>query len=414
MLRRGVLLLSLGLLSLACSGKRAAGPLRQEAYVWQRTWNPAVQDSVRQARGFAELVVLAAEVDLRSENPRVARVPLDATLKTLGKPVGAALRVSEFPGLFAQKPGVVRLLEALIREVKTEARTKGIRLSEIQIDYDCPESKLADYRDVLPHLRRAASPLPLTITVLPSWMRHRRAFRTLIEETDGYVLQLHSLILPRSPDEQITMIEPTSARGWVEEAARFGRSFHVALPTHGYTAAIDEKGELVGLLAEGPLFSWSPGVTVRTVRSDPAAMAGLIRGWTRDRPSALAGVIWFRLPVAGERLNWPWPTLRTVMAGRAPQPAVRLLKREPEPGLVEIDLLNAGEAAASWPATVRVRWRGRSPIAADGLAVYRVVPVRDGEIHLEGSGSGLLRPGERRPIAWLRFAARTEVEIDVP
>src|SRR6185295_17266685 len=155
----------------------------------------------------------------------------------------------------------VRLLEGLIREVKAEARAKGIRLSEIQLDYDCPESKLADYRDVLPRLRRAASPLPLTITVLPSWMRHRRAFRTLTEQADGYVLQLHSLILPRSPDEQITMIEPTSAKGWVEEASRFGRPFRVALPTHGYTAALDEKGELVGLLAEGPLFSWAPGVT---------------------------------------------------------------------------------------------------------------------------------------------------------
>jgi hypothetical protein len=143
-------------------------------------------------------------------------------------------------------------------------------------------------------------------------------------------------------------------------------------------------------------------------------MAGLIRGWTRDRPAELAGVIWFRLPVAGERLNWPWPTLRAVMAGRAPQPAVRLLQREPEPGLIDIDLLNAGEAAIPWPATVRIRWRGGAPIAADGLAVYRVVPVREGEIHLEGSGSGLLRPGERRPIAWLRFAARTEVQVDVP
>jgi hypothetical protein len=139
----------------------------------------------------------------------------------------------------------------------------------------------------------------------------------------------------------------------------------------------------------------------------------LIRGWTADRPPELAGVIWFRLPVAGERLNWSWPTLQAVMAGRAPRAAIRALQREPEPGLVEIDLQNAGEAASPWPAAVRIRWRGKAPIAADGLAVYRLAPAREGEIRLEGSGSGLLRPGERRPIAWLRFAARTEVEVEL-
>ncbi len=411
---RVFLLLSLGCLSLACRAERAAGPLRQEAYVWQRSWTPAVQESMRQAGGFAGLVVLAAEVDLQNASPRVARVPLDPTLKALGKPVGAALRVSEFPGLFAQKPGIVQLLEALIREVAAEARSKGIHLSEIQLDYDCPESKLGDYRDVLPSLQRAASPLRLTITALPAWVQRRRAFRTLIEQADGYVLQLHSLVLPRSPDEEVTMIEAASAKGWVEEAARSGRPFRVALPTHGYTAAIDDKGELVGLLSEGPLFSSSPKVKVRTVRSDPAEMAGLIRGWTQDRPPQLAGVIWFRLPVAGERLNWSWPTLRTVMTGRAPRTELRTLQREPEPGLVQIDLQNAGEAAVPWPAAVRIRWRGKAPIAADGLAVYRLVPAKDGEIRLEGSGAGLLRPGERRPIAWLRFAARTEVEVELP
>jgi len=39
----------------------------------------------------------------------------------------------------------------------------------------------------------------------------------------------------------------------------------------------------------------------------PAA-AGLVREWTRERPEELAGILWYRLPVAGDRLNWPMPT----------------------------------------------------------------------------------------------------------
>jgi hypothetical protein len=405
--------LFLCLFSIACGAERVNGPLRQEAYLWQRHWTPAVRDSVRQARDFAGLVVLAAEVDFQGRAPRVIRIPLDGeTLRA--RPVGAAVRVGVLPSLFADDPRLVWMLEGLVRDVAAEAKGKGIALSEIQIDYDCPASKLEDYHDLLPALRKAASPIPLTITALPSWMQRRRAFRKLIADADGYVLQLHSLAPPVGPDdEEIHLLEADTARGWVEKAVRFGRPFRAALPTYSYTAAFDADNNLLGLLAEGPLLSWS-GAKVRTVRSDPTVMAGLIRGWTRDRPQALTGVLWYRLPVPGDRMNWSWSTLRAVTAGRVPQGAIRSSIREPEPGLVEIDLFNAGEAQTSWPSTVRIHWNGEAPIAADGLAVYRMMPAQKGEIRLESTATGLLRPGERRVVAWLRFAARTEVEVELP
>lgn len=415
MKRLSVTLASLLLLA-ACREvpHRTHGPLRQEAYVWQRSWTPEVRESVRQAKDFAGLVVLAAEVDFRGPEPRVVRVPLDGeALRAIGRPVGAAVRATAFSGRFADAPGIVHLLESVVRGVAAEARGQGIALSEIQMDYDCPESKLGDYRDLLPALHKAATPVRLTITVLPTWMRQRRAFRELIEGADGYVLQLHSLVLPEKAGERVTLIEPRSAQGWAEEAARVGHPFRVALPTYGYEVVFDARGKPLGVLAEGPLLSWSPDVTVHTVRSEPKAMAGLIRDWTRDRPAELVGVLWYRLPVAGDRLNWTWPTLRAVMAGRTPQGELSAAVRRPEPELVEIDLLNAGEAEVPWPSRVRVRWKGKAPSAADGLAVYKIVSADRSEIRLEGSGSGLLRPGERRVIAWLRFAAPTEVQVEI-
>ena len=71
-------------------------------------------------------------------------------------------------------------------------------------------------------------------------------------------------------------------------------------------------------------------------------MAELVRDWTRGPAPGADGILWYRLPVAGDRLNWSWPTLRAVMAGRAPGRG-RAAVREPEPGLVEIDLVNDGE-----------------------------------------------------------------------
>ncbi len=409
-MRRLALFLSL-LFALACRHPHAAGPLRQEAYVWQRSWSPAVREAMRQASGISGFVVLAAEVDLRRGSPRVTRVPLDGSLK--GKPVGAALRVTTFPSRFADEPGIVQLLQRLTGDLAAEARAKGIALSEIQIDYDCPESKLDDYRGLFPALRKAAAPIPVTLTALPSWMRQRRAFARLIAAADGYVLQVHSLAPPTNPRQEIPLLKPGEARDWIAEAARFGRPFRVALPTYSYLAAFDRQGKLIGLSAEGPLLSWPRGIAVRAARSDPAMMAGLVQDWIGNRPRELAGILWYRLPVAGDRLNWTLPTLRAVMAGRTPRGEVRAIVREPEPGLVEIDLVNAGDGEAAAPSTVRVRWRGETFLAADGLTGYRMTPGQD-EIRLDRLGPKTWRPEERRTVAWLRFASRTEIHVELP
>jgi len=298
------------------------GPLRQEAYVWQREWNPAVRESVAQATDLAGLVVLAAEVDLRPRSSIAMRIPLDAAaLKSYGRPVGAALRVHAVPGRFIDDPKMLQYLRDLVRDVTVEARTKGLAISEIQIDYDCPEWKLADYRGLLVSLRQSAAPTPLTVTALPIWLYQHRAFRKLLEAVDGYVLQVHSLAPPEYLAKKIVLTEPRSARAWVKEAARFGRPFRVALPTYGYQVAFDAKGKLIGLLAEGPLVSFAEGITIRSAKSDPQAMAGLVRGWTEKRPKELTGIVWYRLPVEGDRNNWSWSTLRTVMTGRNSSPS---------------------------------------------------------------------------------------------
>lgn len=401
-------------LLLAACEKRASGPLPQEIYVWQRDWTPAVQEAVRETSEFARVVVLAAEVNLRDDLPRIFRVPLDAAaLKASGRPVGAAVRVSAFPTRFADDPKRADAVRRTVRDVLAEARAKGIPLAEIQIDYDCPESKLADYRTFLSSLRAETGKTPLVITALPTWTGRRQDFRDLINAADGYVLQVHSVTQPKGRGTELVLCDPETAIWWVDQVARFRKPFRVALPTYSYLLIFNEEGKLLGVSAEGSLFSVPEGARLRRVNSDPEAMAGLIQSWTRDRPEQLAGILWYRLPVEGDRMNWSRSTLKAVMAGRTPAAEVRAARREPEPGLVEIDLVNSGEAEAPSPALVRVRWKGAAPIAADGLSVYQLVKG-PGEIRLEGSGGGVLRPGERRTIAWLRFADRTEVSLELP
>lgn len=403
-----------GVLALACPAReRAAGPLPQEAYVWQRAWTPAVREAVAQASGFAGLTVLAAEIDLSHSPLRAFRVGIDwQALRDSGRPVGIALRIGRFQGWgggtgrFADDPETVRRLAEIAGTLAGEARSHGFALREVQLDYDCPESKLADYPVLVEAVRRSVAPAPVTITALPTWLRQQRAFRRLSRSTDGVVLQVHSLRTPSRPGERIDLVDPGEAVRAVEEAAKAGRPFRVALPTYAYGAVFDRRGNVVGLSAER---------AGTEVAADPGAMAGLVRRWTADRPPELAGLVWYRLPVASEIRNWPRATLDAVMAGRAPRREVRTAVRRPGPALVEIDLLNTGEAEVPLPSPVDLRWDSDRLIAADGLSGYRLLASGPRAARLE-SPEPLrgLRPGERRTIAWLRFQQPAEVHVEIP
>jgi len=409
----------MALLSLACQAReRASGPLPQEAYVWQRAWTPAVREAVGQTSDFAILVVLAAEVDLSQAPPRISRAGIDwPTLREAGRPVGLALRIGRFQGWgggtgkFAEDPQTVRLLASLAAEMAAQADSQGIDLREIQLDYDCPESKLADYPVLIEEVRRSVAPTPVTITALPSWLRHQRAFRNLSRKADGVVLQVHSLRAPSKPGERIPLVDPEDAVRAVEKAARAGRPFRVALPTYAYGAVFDPRGNVVGLAAEGT--GGAPNAS--DTAADPEAMAGLVRGWTADRPRELSGLIWYRLPTSADTRNWPRTTLNAVMAGRAPRREIRTSLRRPDPALVEIDLVNSGEAEVLLPSPVHIRWDSDNLIVADGLTGYRLLRAGPREIRMEGPDPiRSLRPGERRTIAWLRFRGPAEVHVEIP
>ncbi len=408
---------------------RTAGPLPQEAYLWQRSWGPEVRASLARTSDLSGLVILAAEVDLSTDPPRVVRAAYDAAaLRATGRPVGLAVRIGRFAHRggathrFADSPDLTAVLARLAQRLTAGARKQGLQIREFQLDYDCPESRLDDYPVLVRAVRQAIAsipqkpPVPVTITALPSWLRHRRDLGRLLRAADGWVLQVHSLEPPRRPDAAIELCDPMAARRAVEAAAQFHKPFRVALPTYSYLIAFAPTGNFLGVSAEGPLPSWPPGVLVRMARSDPDAMAGLVHDWMADRPEELAGVIWYRLPVAGDRLNWPWPAFEAVRKGRPPRRELRAVPRAPEPGLVEIDLLNAGEAEADWPVRVDLSWTDGDLLAADGLAGYRILRTGPSALSLERSTTPWdrpLRPGERRTVGWLRFARTVEVRASL-
>ena len=399
----------------AASARAQEVKLPQSAYVWQRQWNPALVASLNQAAtNLSGVCVLAAEIGWERKQPVVVRVPVDyAALKRLPCPVGLALRIGAFAGPFAEDDEAAKVILGLAAALLREAKAREVSVRELQIDFDAAESKLAGYRVWVEALRRRIAPVPVVITTLPSWL-NSPAFAPLVQAADAFVLQVHSFERPADLRAPFTLCEPAAARHAVERAGLLGRPFQVALPTYGYLVAFDAAGKFVGLSAEGPVKTWPANVRLREVRTDPAAMAELVRHWSGTRPATLTGVIWYRLPTERDALNWRWPTLAAVMQGRAPQAKLTAELRRPEAGLVEVELTNTGEADHAGPVAVVLRWPAGALLASDALGGFGKVDATARSLQLRAQGQSLrLAPGERRAVGWLRFKDHADVEVQI-
>jgi len=390
---------------------RAAGPLRHEAYVWQRDWNPRVQAAVGEGVTRLDgLTLLAAEVSWRGGRPEVLHIPLPyATLTNSAVPIGFALRIGAFHGPFRADDATATLLCNLAVGILEEARAAGMKPVELQLDFDCAESTLDGYCLWLEAVKRRIAPIPVSITALPSWL-DRPAFRRLARCAGSYVLQVHSLHRPSNAKEPFTLCDPREAREAVERAASFGVPFRVALPTYGYRLDFTSDGQLADIAADGTDDGNPSSLSSREIRTDPVAMAGLVRAWMRDRPTLMSGLLWYRLPVAGDRRNWSWPTLTRVVKGQSPRGHLRVEPRYPQPGLVEWDLLNDGDADASTRFDLSVKWDNGILMAGDGLHGFELAGRASISCELRSpEEADFLPPGERRTIGWLRLSTNTEV-----
>lgn len=396
-------------------GPRAHGLLPAEVYVWQRAWTPSVRTALTgHATNFNQIVGLRAEIVWqKNRTPQLAKAQVNfATLRSLTVPVGLALRIGSYPGPFTND-AVGNFIADTARWIVDDARTNGLTLSELQIDFDCATAKLDGYRVWLEAIQERVAPTPVTITALPSWLRSR-AFQRLAVHATNYVLQVHSVTRPQSISAPFALCDPAIARRAVERAGRIGVPFRVALPTYGYTLAFDATEKFIGLSAEGPRPNWPADARLRDVNSDPLAMAGLVQDWTANRPAALRGLIWFRLPINDDNFNWRWPTFSAILDGRQPVEQFNSRAQRVQTNLVELALTNDGELDVQVPLTITVRWTGARLIAGDAQRGFALAERRPTTATFVSKGQPTrLRAGEQLTLGWLRFDQDCEVHCEV-
>jgi hypothetical protein len=402
----------IALLVLASCHRQPTAPLPQRAYVWQRQWTPAVADAARQAAGKLDgLVIFGAEVSWEGKNPKVLQTTIDwSSLRNIGKPVGLALRIAPYPGPY-DDVAITGKLAATASSLMERARQEQVVVNEFQVDFDCAQKKLNGYALWLPDLRSAVKPVPLVITTLPSWLDEPE-FPKLLDQTDGYVLQVHS-IMPQKATPQTLICDPDRARAWVQKASRLKRPFTVALSTYSGLAGYDGNGRFVGLALDGVQPSWPAGTRIMQFRSDAADIAALVREWQDHRRPHLREIIWYRLPVATDQRNWRWRTFAAVVEGRPPVQRLTVLAEGDNPR--DLALLNDGESEEDLAdVTVVGAWSGPGPVAVEALPGWTVSQQPGRAVfRLRNSLVEPLPPGGRRGIGWVRFDQPTPLHVQI-
>ena len=382
---RLLVVLLLGVVGLSASTSQTSrlnAPLPHDAYIWQRKWTPAV---IAAAERSTDLVrawrVLLAEADRSGRWTRVA-VPWDA-LRATGRPITAVIRIDG-------RLDEVRM-PAIIEQIATTLGGLPSMPAGLEIDYDCPTSKLAIYGGFLANLRvRLPPPLRLSITALPTWMNGVGLDR-LAAPLDELVLQVHAVDDPRRG-----LFDPAQAEAWVRAfARRVDRPFRVALPAYDVRVTWQRDGALASVEGEMPLLTGpAPG---QTLRAAPEAVLALLRAMRRAAPANLAGIAWFRLPTEADRRAWSPATWRAVVTDRLPVPQISAaLVPADTPDLWTVTLANEGAVDAAVPRRVRLDVTCAMADGANGFRLAAGTPLA-----LEGTG-GRLRAHESRIIGWAR------------
>jgi len=87
----------------------------------------------------------------------------------------------------------------------------------------------------------------------------------------------------------------------------------VALPTYGSWIVVDARQHITAVESEAPVALGKDDG--REVFASPAAVAAFLRSLKQQPPPRLAGIVWFRLPVAGDQRAWSTATWKVVVTG---------------------------------------------------------------------------------------------------
>jgi hypothetical protein len=398
-------------IAFGCSKKPS---LSTDVYVWQQVRTPEVDAAILRAGPFVDRFLFhSADISFRGTRPDVKRFEIPwSVVKNAGKPAGIVLRIPFAEGGLGSHPEHVDLVAAEIRRSLASAKSSGPACVEVQIDYDCPSSRLRLYADFLSALIRKVPEVPIAFTALPSWQSDP-AFKLMAAATGNYVLQVHSLRLPWKEDPSATICDIPAAKRAISHAAKLGIPFRLALPTYSCIVQLDADGRLVSVVSEDITAISSRAAYHIPGAAHPEALAALVAELKTTAPGALRGIIWYRLPVDSDRLNWSWLTFLSVSSGRPPASKLEYATVPQPEGFSKVEVRNSGEREEKLPTQIVLNWSSGSCESADALAGATFVRSPDGKsCTFSCADLPALPPGQTAVVGWVRGAGDIEIHAE--
>lgn len=277
-----------------------------------------------------------------------------------------------------------------IRQVLDDWQAQGLILAGVEIDHDAGSARLPAYRKFLTALRAVLpAPMPLSITALPAWLDSPE-LPTLLSTVDSSVLQVHAVSDPRRG-----LFDPDQAQKWAKAWSRItSKPFYLALPAYG-VALLPQTGGAPLVESEVPV---ERGGERRELLADPQQLRTLAAELRNDPPAHLAGLIWFRLPLANDRRAWSLTTLGAVARGDTLDSRLTL-KLSSQDGLYDVSISNQGNLDSVWPERLTLAVRGCD--GADALAGYALQQSPD-LLTFTRLRDGRIPAGGQRAIGWAR------------
>lgn len=377
-------------------------PWDQQAYVWQRVWTPQHQDALLQSHElFSGLRVLGLQLN-RDEGLRKIAVDTQM-LRQDGRPVWLVVRLDGQ----LQHIDSSLVFENLLSQLH-QWQQSGLSVTGVEIDYDSPSSKLVVYQQFLKLLRtRLPQDLQLSLTLLPTWL-DSPYLPALVQQADLSVLQVHAVLSPEKG-----LFDAELAASWIKRYSKVTQKpFYVALPAYGIG--------LTGFQDQQPVVESESSLYIagqmQEISVQPQTMADFLSRLKLQHTPHLKGLIWFRLPLEGDRRAWSMPTLKAVIL-QQPLTVQWIVDAQPQPAepgqtdaLYNLVLRNKGQIDGVMPKEITIS-SDRCQIA-DAVGNYRLdsgdQPLRFIRIH-----SQQLRASRSQAIGWARCTLLVQGDIHV-
>jgi hypothetical protein len=305
---------------------------------------------------FTVLRVLALQLHQAKNGPVWTQAKVDLPLLAAdGRSVQLVVRLD---GQLKQLPKAV--LQQKLLTLLQLWQQQGVKVTQLELDYDCASSQLSAYASWIKDLRKLLpQTLALSITALPDWLG-KPGWLELQQQADQLTLQVHSVL---SPEQGLFQTE--IAKGWAQQlAAESQKPFYIAVPSYHSALLKQEQGWQVE--SEQPLQSQSKR---QELWLDAFAVQSFSLWLKQQNWPLLQGIAWFRLPLPSDKRSWSYSQLQAVSSGKTLTADLKLSVQGEAPQF-ELVAENHGFIAAPLPAQINLS--GTLCSAADAVSGYQL------------------------------------------